>query len=123
MVVTTCEQGIVKRASHQIMQVTNSYYTLGHKYSIYPEIHISKSHFLTKFAFSESHFSQNSHFENLIFHKIHIFKVSFFTKFAISKSHFSQNSHFQNLIFHKIHIFKHQILCNFWIKSSFLLQW
>ena len=49
-------------------------------------------------------FSQNSHFQNLIFLKILIFKITFFSKFIISKSHFSQNSHFQNLIFHQIHI-------------------
>ena len=51
-------------------------YTLGQKSSIYPKIHILKYHFLTKFAFSKSHFSQNSHFQNLIFHKIHIFQTS-----------------------------------------------
>ena len=33
-----------------------------------------------KFTFSKSHFSQNSHFQSLLFHKIHIFEMSFFTK-------------------------------------------
>ena len=50
-----------------------------------------KSHFkisfLTKFTFSESNFSQNSHFGNLIFYKIHIFKVWFFTKFTFLEPH------------------------------------
>ena len=55
---------------------------------VIPKLHISKSHFLTKFAFSESHFWQNSHFENLIFHKIHNFKASFFTKFTFSNIKF-----------------------------------
>ena len=71
-------------------------------------------HFFQKFTFSKSHFTQNSHFPNIIFHKIHIYKISLFTKFTFSKSHFSKNSHFLksqfsqnsqflNLIFHKIH--------------------
>ena len=79
--------------------------------SLFPAIpwntHLCKNpQFVQKFTFWNSHFSQNSHFQNLIFHKIHIFKVQFFTKFTISKSNFSQNSHFQSLIFHKIHIFQ-----------------
>ena len=81
-------------------------FTLGQKSSIYPNIHILKISLFTKFTISESHFSQNSHFQYLNFHKIHIFKTSIFTKFTFSKPHFSQNSHFQNLIFHKIHNFK-----------------
>ena len=92
---------------------------------------------------SKFHFSQNSHFQNIIFRKIHIFKVSFFTKFTLSKSHFSQNSHFKSLVFHNYqihtykvsflpkftiskyhfsqnsHFFKHQILGYLWIKSWF----
>ena len=67
--------------------------------------------FVQKFTFSKSHFSQNSHFQGLIFQKIHIFKVAFFTKFTILKSHFSQNSHFKSVIFHKIHIFQ---TWNYW---------
>ena len=50
----------------------------------------------TKFTFSKSHFWQNSHFQNLIFHKIHISEVSFLTKFTF---------------------FRHQILVNFWGKK------
>ena len=53
------------------------------------EIHIWKISFFTKFTFSKSDFSQNSHFQ-----------ISFFTKFTISNSHFSQNSQFQIRIFH-----------------------
>ena len=34
-----------------------------------------KSHVIRKFTFLKYHFSQNSHFQNLIFHKIHIFKT------------------------------------------------
>ena len=73
--------------------------TLEQKSSIYPKIHIFKVSFLTKFTFSKSHFSKNSHFQSVIFDKIHIFKISFFTKFTFSNSHFSQNSHFQIPIF------------------------
>ena len=50
------------------------------------EIHIFKISFFTKFTISKSHFSQNSHFQSLIFHKIHI-------------SYFSQNSRFSNIDF------------------------
>ena len=59
-----------------------------------------------KFFCIKSHFSQNSHFENIIFDKIHIFKVSFFTKFTFWKYHICQNSHFQSLIFDKNLILK-----------------
>ena len=59
------------------------------------KIHIFKISFLTKFTISRYHFSQNSQFQNHIFHKIYIFKVSFFTKFTF---------------------FKHQFLGNFWTK-------
>ena len=37
----------------------------------------------------KSSISQNSQFQNIIFHKIHNFKVSFFTKFTILISQFS----------------------------------
>ena len=73
--------------------------TLEQKPTFYPEIHILKFPIFTKFTLLKSHFSQNSHFWNLIFHKIHIFKISFFTKFTFPKSHFSQNSHFSNIKF------------------------
>ena len=44
---------------------------------IFHKIHISKiSFFFTKFTFSKFHFSQNSHFQSLIFHRIHIFPKS-----------------------------------------------
>ena len=43
------------------------FFTLGQKSSIYPKIHILKISFFTKFTISKSHFSQNSHFVNLIF--------------------------------------------------------
>ena len=76
-------------------QITQHYYAhWGKKPAIYPKIHILiisffnkirifKISFFTKFTFSKPHFSQNSHFQSIIFHKIHNFKVSFF----------SQNSH------------------------------
>ena len=41
--------------------------------SIHPKIAILRILFFTKFTFSQSHFSQNSHFYNLIFHKIEFF--------------------------------------------------
>ena len=66
-----------------------------------------------------SFFSQNSHFENIIFHEIHISKISFFMKFTFLKSHFSQNSHFENLILHKIHIFKISFFTKFTISKSY----
>ena len=77
------------------------YHTLGQKSTIHPKIHILRISFLTKFTILKSHFSQNSHFQNLIFHKIHNFKISFFTKFTFSKYHFRQKitnskSHFSN---------------------------
>ena len=89
---------------------------------------VKNPQFIQKFTIWKSHFSQNSHFENLLIHKNHIFKVWFFTKFTFSKCEFSQNSHFQSMNFHKIHIlkvwfftkftfFKHQSPGNFWIKS------
>ena len=53
--------------------------------------------FIQKFTFGKSHFSQNSHLQNLTFHKINIYKISFFTKFTFSKPHFSQSSHFSNI--------------------------
>ena len=49
--------------------------TLGQKSSIYPKIRILKISLFTKFTISGSHFTQNSHFQNLIFHKIHKFKI------------------------------------------------
>ena len=80
--------------------------------------HWSKNpQFIQKLPFWKYHFSQNSLFENIIFHKIHLWKISFFTKSTFSNSHFSQNSLFENIIIHKIRIFKHQILSNFWIKK------
>ena len=42
-----------------------------------------KISFFTKFTFSKSHFSQNSHFQKLIFHKIHIFKHQILTNFRM----------------------------------------
>ena len=59
--------------------------------------------FIHEFTFWNYYFSQNSHFQSIIFLKIHNFKVSFLTKFTFSKSHFSQNSHFQSLIFLNSH--------------------
>ena len=56
--------------------------TLGQKSSIHPKIHILKVSYSTKFTISNFHFSQNLHFQNLIFQKIHIFKVSLLTKFT-----------------------------------------
>ena len=44
--------------------------------------HILKISIFTKFTFATSHFSQNSHFKNLIIHKIHVSKISFCTKFT-----------------------------------------
>ena len=67
--------------------------------TFYPKCHILKIPFLTKFTFSKFHFSQNSHFQNSIFHKIHIVKISIFTKFTF---------------------FKHQIPGNFRLKSGVL---
>ena len=64
-----------------------------------------KPQFIQKFTIWKSHFSQNSHFENLIFHKIHNFKVSLFDKIHI----------FQSVIFHKIHFFGPLILTKFTI--------
>ena len=55
--------------------------------------------FIQKFTFSKYYCSQNSHFQNLIFHKIHYFKGSFFTQFTFSNSHFPQYSHFSNIKF------------------------
>ena len=45
-------------------------------------IHNVKIIVFTKFIFSNSLFSQNSHIQNLIFRKIHVFKISFFTFFS-----------------------------------------
>ena len=47
---------------------------------------------MTKFTF-ETHFSQNSHNENLIFHKIHIFKYSFSSKFTFLEPLFTKKNH------------------------------
>ena len=64
-----------------------------------------------KSTFLKSHFSRNSHFQNINFHKIHISKLS-------------RNSYFMNSVFHKNHIFfKSQIqgifyLINFWPLQS-----
>ena len=69
--------------------------------SICPKIDFLNVSLFTKFPISKSPFSQNSHFQSLIFHKIHILKVSFFTKFTF---------------------FKLQILGHFWIKWWFLPQ-
>ena len=43
---------------------------------IFHKIHNFKILFFTKFTFSKSHFSQNSHFQSPIFHKIHILQTS-----------------------------------------------
>ena len=52
-------------------------FTLGQKSSsIYPKIHNFKVSFCTKFTFSKSYFSKNSHFLKFNFHKIHIFQTS-----------------------------------------------
>ena len=40
------------------------------------KILISEITFFTKFTSLKSHFSQNPHFQSLIFHKIHIFQTS-----------------------------------------------
>ena len=56
---------------------------LGQKSKIYPKIHLFEISFFAKFTFLKSHFSQNSHFWNFIFHKIHIFEITFFTFFKI----------------------------------------
>ena len=47
------------------------------KINFYPKIHIFKISFFAKFTFSKSHFSQNSHFQNLILRKIHNFIFHF----------------------------------------------
>ena len=65
----------------------------------YPKIHISKIPIFTKFTFLKSQFSQNSHFQNLIFHKI-----------QINETNFTQNSRFSKL--------NSRILGNFWIKKK-----
>ena len=57
------------------------------------------SQFIQKFTFRKSHFSQNSHFENINFHKIHLSEISFFTKFTITKYHF-----FAKFTFSKSHL-------------------
>ena len=41
----------------------------GKKSTFYPKIHTLKIPIFTKFTFLKSHFSQNSHFQSLIFHK------------------------------------------------------
>ena len=57
--------------------------TMGQKSLIFSKIHnFENLLFLTKFAISKSHFSQNSHFQSLVFHKIHTFKASFLTEFT-----------------------------------------
>ena len=71
----------------------------GAKIHILSKNHILKIPLFTKYTFLKLHFSQNSHFWNLIFHKIHIFEISFFTKFTF---------------------LKYQSQGNFWIKSVFL---
>ena len=85
--------------------------TLGQKSSNHPKIHIFKISLFPKFTFLKSHFSQNSHFQSLIFHKIHNFKISFFTKFTFWNSHF----------FTKFTFFKHQNLGDFRIFKSLFL--
>ena len=47
--------------------------------------HIQKISLFTKLTISKSHFSQNSHFQNLIFHNIHNFYDTFFSKNQIFK--------------------------------------
>ena len=37
-----------------------------------------------------SHFSQNSHFQNIIFHKIHIFETSYYVDFLDKKLGFAR---------------------------------
>ena len=81
----------------------------GGKILILSKNHILKFSIFPKFTILKSHFSQNSHFQNLIFHKINFFKASFFTKFTYFKVSF----------FTKFTFFKHQILGNLWIKSWF----
>ena len=47
-----------------------------------------KSQFFAKFTFIKSRFSQNSHFQSLIFLKIHIFRISYLIKFTFLKHQF-----------------------------------
>ena len=105
---------------HERSEFSILHYTLGQNHYFIQKIHNLKISFLTKFTITKPHFSQNSHFENLIFDKIHNFNVSFLTKFTFTRSHFWQNSHFWNLIFDKIHIFEISTLTKFtFLKSHF----
>ena len=69
---------------------------------IFHKIHIFKVAFLTKFTFSKSHFSQNSHCQSLILNKIHNFKDSFFTKFTFFKPQIYFSMNFES----KLYIFR-----------------
>ena len=71
--------------------------TLGQKSSNYPKINIFKISFLTNFSISKPHFSQNSHFPNLIIHKIHLFWDPFIAIFyPDTDTHSSLRSLFKN---------------------------
>ena len=58
--------------SHFFLYTKIDGFHIGAKILNYTKIHILNIVIFTKFTFSKSHFSQNSHFENLIFDKIHI---------------------------------------------------
>ena len=70
------------------------HHKLGANSSFYPKNHMLKFSIFPKFTMSKSHFSQNSHFQNFVFHKVHVFIISLLTKFTFLKCHFSQNPHF-----------------------------
>ena len=61
------------RVNHWNWNFQKSNNKLGQKSTFYPKIHLLKIPIFTKFTFLKSHFSQNSHYEYLIFHKIHTF--------------------------------------------------
>ena len=71
-----------------LFQVSMSF-TLGENPHFIQKFTFWKSQFLTKFTSLNSHFSQNSHFWNLIFHKIHIFEISKSREFLDKKWDFA----------------------------------
>ena len=76
-----------------------------------PSFTFWKSHFSQYSHFGNLIFCKNSHFWNRIFHNIHILEISFFAK----------NSHFENRIFHKYSHFGNLIFGNLIFRKKITL--